>query len=116
MPCYCQECEFFRSKGDDPSFRREETVREGEWSREKVRIWQCAIKGTGLPPAQEALDSLIDSYCAVLQERDELREANRSADGGIALFDKCRDKIDQGEAPNNRGGAAHGKCPECGEA
>lgn len=32
------------------------------WTIEKVRIWQVAMKHLGMPPAQDALDSLIQEY------------------------------------------------------
>lgn len=40
----------------------------GTWTTEKVRIWQAAIKSTGMPPAQDALDSLIQGYVDMLLE------------------------------------------------
>ena len=45
-----------------------------EWATGKARAWQCAIKSTGMPPAQDALDSLIDSYCDALLQLQALRD------------------------------------------
>lgn len=45
-----------------------------EWNHEKVRIWQAVIKSTGMPPAPDALDSLIDAYDDTLLRVDVARK------------------------------------------